>query len=33
LLVKGADPMRGRRMPVPLVLAAPLARVALLGGF
>jgi hypothetical protein len=33
LLVKGDDPARGRPMPVPLVPAAPLARVALLGGF
>jgi hypothetical protein len=33
LLVKGDDPVRGRRMPVPVVPAAPIARVALLGGF
>src|SRR5690606_26145669 len=33
LLVKGADPMRVLRMAVPLVPSAPLARVALLGGY
>jgi hypothetical protein len=33
LLVKGDDPLRGQRTPVPLMPAAPLAPVALLGGF